>query len=86
MTERQKYGIFKYTMRKDLPRIYLDMDGVLCDFGAAIRKATGKSKEQWMRIDGRVKWDTVIDYPKFWENMPWNRPGRVLYNFVKKCD
>ena len=65
LTERQKYGIFKYTMRKDLPRIYLDMDGVLCDFGAQIRKATGKSKEQWMRIDGRVKWDTVIDYPKF---------------------
>ena len=45
------------------------MDGVLCDFGAAIRKATGKSKEAWMRIDGRVKWDTVIDTPKFWENI-----------------
>ena len=86
MTERQKYGIFKYTMRKDLPRIYLDMDGVLCDFGAQIRKATGKSKEQWMRIDGRVKWDTVIDYPKFWEHMPWNTPGKVLYNFVRKYD
>ena len=86
MTERQKYGIFKYTMRKDLPRIYLDMDGVLCDFGAQIRKATGKSKEQWMRIGGRVKWDTVIDYPKFWENMPWNKPGKILYNFVRKYD
>ena len=73
-------------MRKDLPRIYLDMDGVLCDFGAQIRKATGKSKEAWMRIDGRVKWDTVIDYPKFWENMPWNAPGRTLYNFVRKYD
>ena len=71
-------------MRKDLPRIYLDMDGVLCDFGAAIRKATGKSKEAWMRIDGRVKWDTVIDYPNFWANMPWNTPGKVLWNFVKK--
>ena len=70
MTKRQKCGIFKYTMRKDLPRIYLDMDGVLCDFGAIrLEKFTGKSKEQWMRIDGRVKWDTVIDYPKFWENM-----------------
>ena len=66
------------------PRIYCDMDGVLCDFGAQIRKATGKSKEQWMRIDGRVKWDTVIDYPKFWENMPWNAPGKVLWNFVRK--
>ena len=30
-----KCGIFKYTMRKDLPRIDLDMDVVVCDFGAA---------------------------------------------------
>ena len=71
-------------MRKDLPRIYLDMDGVLCDFGAAIRKATGKSKEAWVKIPSNRKWDTVLDTPKFWENMPWNTPGRTLYNFVKK--
>ena len=69
---------------KNLPRIYLDMDGVLCDFGAAIRKATGKSKEAWIKIPSNRKWDTVIDTPKFWENMPWNTPGKVLYNFVKK--
>ena len=60
------------------------MDGVLCDFGAQIQKASGKSKAQWMRIDGRRKWDVVIDYPKFWENMPWNRQGKILYNYVKK--
>ena len=79
-------------MRKDLPRIYLDMDGVLCDFGAQIRKATGKSKEQWMRIDGRVKWDTVIDYPKFWENIDFSLekqsifPGHFFVTFFKSTE
>jgi hypothetical protein len=34
---------------KNLPRIYCDMDGVLCDFGAAIRKTTGMPKERWMQ-------------------------------------
>ena len=60
------------------------MDGVLCDFGAAIRKATGKSKEAWVKIPSNRKWDTVLDTPNFWANMPWNTPGRTLYNFVKK--
>ena len=60
------------------------MDGVLCDFGAAIRKATGKSKDDWVKIPSNRKWDTVLDTPNFWANMPWNTPGRTLYNFVKK--
>ena len=37
-------------MKKELPRIYLDMDGVLCDFGKQIEKATGKSKAAWLKI------------------------------------
>jgi len=71
-------------MKKDLPRIYLDMDGVLCDFSAQIVKATGKSKAAWLKIPTSRKWDTVLDYPNFWANMPWNSQGKVMYNFVKK--
>ena len=51
-------------MKKELPRIYLDMDGVLCDFGKQIEKATGKSKAAWLKIPSNRKWDTVLDYPK----------------------
>ena len=71
-------------MKKELPRIYLDMDGVLCDFGRQIEKATGKSKAAWLKIPTSRKWDTVLDYPNFWANMPWLGQGKVMYNFVKK--
>ena len=30
-----------------LPRIYCDMDGVLCDFAKGVQKITGKSIDQW---------------------------------------
>jgi len=71
-------------MKKDLPRIYLDMDGVLCDFGKQIEKATGQSKSAWLSLPTSKKWDKVLRYPKFWENMPWLGQGKVMYNFVKK--
>ena len=71
-------------MKKELPRVYLDMDGVLCDFGRQIEKATGKSKAAWLKIPTSRKWDTVLDYPNFWANMPWLGQGKVMYNFVKK--
>ena len=60
------------------------MDGVLCDFGKQIEKATGKSKAEWLKIPSSRKWDTVLDYPNFWANMPWLGQGKVMYNFVKK--
>ena len=40
------------------------MDGVLCDFGAAIRKAKSQ-KKTGRKIPSNRKWDTVIDYPNF---------------------
>ena len=69
---------------KNLPRIYCDMDGVLCDFGAAIRKTTGMPKERWMQLDREAMWKPVLDNTKFWHTMPWNPQGRVMWNFIKK--
>jgi phosphoglycolate phosphatase-like HAD superfamily hydrolase len=69
---------------KNLPRIYCDMDGVLCDFGAAIRKTTGMSKERWMRQDRKDMWQPVLDNTKFWHTMPWNPQGKVMWNYIKK--
>ena len=69
---------------KNLPRIYCDMDGVLCDFAAAIKKTTGMSKEKWMQQSRDDMWKPVLDNPKFWHTMPWNAQGRILWNFIKK--
>ena len=69
---------------KKLPRIYCDMDGVLCDFGAAIRKTTGMPKERWMQQSREDMWKPVLDNPKFWHTMPWNPQGKVMWNFIKK--
>ena len=33
----------------DMPRIYVDMDGVLCDFVKQAEKATGMSIDAWMK-------------------------------------
>jgi phosphoglycolate phosphatase-like HAD superfamily hydrolase len=69
---------------KKLPRIYVDMDGVLCDFGAAIRKTTGMPKEKWMQQDRKDMWQPVLDNTKFWHTMPWNPQGKVMWNYIKK--
>ena len=71
-------------MNKEFTRIFLDMDGVVRDFVRQIEMASCKSKAFWLKFLTSRKWDTVLDYPNFWANMPWNSPGKVMYNFVKK--
>jgi len=60
------------------------MDGVLCDFGAGIRRTTGMSKARWMQQDRDEMWKPVLEDTKFWHNLPWNPQGRVMWNFIKK--
>ena len=62
------------------------MDGVLCDFGAGIRRTTGMSKARWMQQDRDEMWKPVLENTKFWHTMPWNPQGRVMWNFIKKFD
>jgi hypothetical protein len=67
-----------------LPRLYIDMDGVLCDFTAQIRKTSGMSKERWMQQSKEDMWRVVIEDKKFWSDMPWNPQGKIMWNFIKK--
>ena len=75
------YKEFYREAKGDLPRIYCDMDGVLCDFIVQAKKATGviftqdKAKEHW---------DVIKKYPKFWTNMPWMPGGKQLWNYIDK--
>lgn len=73
-----------------LPKIYCDMDGVLCDFKSQAAKATGMSIQDWMKEPGRKfksirdKWKPIKNYPNFWASMPWEPGGQQLWNFIKK--
>ena len=75
---------------KKLPRLYCDMDGVLCDFVKQAEKATGMSIDAWMKEPKknfksiRGKWQPVKDYPRFWKTMPWNTGAKQLWSYIKK--
>ena len=68
----------------NLPRIYLDMDGVLFDFVKNIEKTTGLTIDQWTNIGRKERWDPIIANKKFWSDGPWLPEGKKLFAFVKK--
>ena len=68
----------------NLPRIYLDMDGVLFDFVKNIEKTTGLTIDQWTKLGRKERWDPIIANKKFWSDGPWLNEGKKLFNFVKK--
>ena len=77
----KNYKIFYKEAKGNLPHIYCDMDGVLCDFIVQAKKATGviftqdKSDEHW---------EVIKKYRNFWSNMPWMPGGKQLWNYINK--
>ena len=67
-----------------LPRIYCDMDGVLCDFKKAAHKTTGVSISKWMTLSKSDKWGPIFKNKRFWEDMPWQSGGQALWSFISK--
>ena len=65
------------------PRIYCDMDGVLCDFKTAAEKVTGMPIMKWMYASKSEKWQKIKDTPKFWHTLPWQAGGRQLWSFIR---
>ena len=46
---------------KNLPRIYLDMDGVLFDFVKNIEKTTGLTINQWTKLGRKERYNSLQD-------------------------
>ena len=67
---------------KQLPRIYCDMDGVLCDFKKHAEKATGVSIAKWSTLSKAEKWGPIKEDRYFWSTMPWMAGGKQLWNFI----
>lgn len=69
----------------NLPRLYCDMDGVLCDFKTAAVRDTGLPIEQWMHLgekDKASKWKPIIDNKRFWYTLPWLFGGQQLWAHI----
>ena len=63
---------------KNLPQIYCDMDGVLCDFKSYAEKIVGVPIKQWMNLSKVDKWKPIVDKRDFWSTMPWMSGGGCL--------
>lgn len=73
--ENSKYGT-----------IYVDMDGVLCDFIKRVKDVTGTDyKDPDLNHMSKSETKQKINrYDKFWHEMPWHEGGQELWRFVAK--
>ena len=67
--------------KRNLPPIYCDMDGVLCDFISSANKVTGLN---WGGLRKHQDWDTIRDTQNFWANLGWETGGKKLWKYIKK--
>jgi hypothetical protein len=90
-------GFIEYLVEKkqDIPKpykIYVDMDGVLCNFEKAwanLGKEHTEGMLPWKYEEkyGQEKFHSIIkDIGKtdFWANMDWQPGGKELWNYIKK--
>ena len=75
------YKEFYREAKGDMPRIYVDMDGVLCDFILAAKRATG---QDWTGLRSGQDWESIRKTKNFWANMPWTRDGKQLWSYLSK--
>lgn len=66
--------------------IYLDMDGVLCDFEKAFDEVDGKLKlKDVFGQPDNVFWDHIakVGFEKFYAELKWLDEGKELWEYVK---
>ena len=79
----KQYIKFYKEAKGELPRIYCDMDGVLCDFEYAANRVTG---QVWGGLRTGQDWGSIKKTKNFWSTLPWKSGGRQLWNYIKKFD
>ena len=77
----KQYIKFYKEAKGELPRIYCDMDGVICDFVLAAKMATGQN---WVGLRTGQDWESIRKAKNFWSTMPWTKDGRQLWSYIKK--
>ena len=69
--------------KEDLPDIYCDMDGVLCNFMKAADKAVGGS---FVTTDSDERWNKINQTKNFWANLEWMPGAKRLYQKIMRYD
>ena len=59
--------------------LFVDLDGVLADFDAAVEEITGLPPSQQ---SPKAMWPRIAKTPGFYENLQWMPDGRELWDYV----
>lgn len=68
-------------MSTDQFQLFVDLDGVLVDFDAGVRRATGKDPSE---LHPRNMWPAIARTKGFYDRLDWMPDGRDLWLAVKK--
>ncbi len=60
-------------------RLFIDLDGVLCDFDGAVRALFGREPKE---LNPAHMWSRIARTEGFYENLEWMPDGRDLWNHV----
>lgn len=67
--------------------LYVDMDGVLCDFLKSASEVTPfnlKSSEDFAEV-WQESWELIAkEGSSFWATLPWTKDGKELWNFISE--
>lgn len=70
-------------------KLYIDMDGVLCNFDERFEHFSGMLPDEYEEKFGTKRFWHFIDEEigiKFWNGMKWCPQGQLLWEFVKPYD
>ena len=62
-------------------QLFVDLDGVLADFDAGVRQATGRDPAE---LHTRQMWGILAKTPDFYTVLSWMDDGREFWNAVRK--
>jgi len=66
---------------ESLPKLYCDLDQVLCAFIDGASKALG---QDFVKADRETRWKTISNTKGFWENLEWMSGAKRLYQRIAK--